>query len=290
MIAPELLELFFDPKLEDLVLKPEGIFFYREGRWNSSGAKALGEFPLEPFARHLAEKAGVCLGLTQPTSDGTWTFEHSGQVVVFRSHVAWSPLVLQGPEITLRRLASNQNHGLASFCKNSETSDQIRRHISNGSSILIVGATGSGKTSLAQSILDVIPQHERVLILEDTSELKAPNPISTKLLTRTDRFGFRSGAHWSLEELVFEALRMRPDRIVLGECRGREASAIFTAAQTGHRGLLTTLHAGSASEGLQRFARLAGDPAGAAVWDLVIHIEVNAETRSIKELKEIRNE
>lgn len=161
--------------------------------------------------------------------------------------------------------------------------------------MLIAGATGSGKTSLLTALLRQIPAQERVLILEDSPEIPVPNALSNKLLSRCDRFGFREGATWDLSHLVFESLRMRPDRLVLGECRGPEAQAIQRALMTGHGGVLTTLHAGSCAQALQRFQELvaAADSTPSAppvipLWDVVVHMETrpNGE-RHITEILEL---
>src|SRR5690606_30126692 len=81
-----------------------------------------------------------------------------------------------------------------------------------GKSFLVAGATGSGKTSFMTSILSLYPPSCRTLVLEDCAELPLPNELSTRLLTRKDVFGFREGATWDLEHLVYESLRMRPER------------------------------------------------------------------------------
>jgi pilus assembly protein CpaF len=141
--------------------------------------------------------------------------------------------------------------------------------------------------------MNEIPAKDRVVILEDSPELPIPNELSSKLLARSDRFGFREGAEWDLCHLVFECLRMRPDRMIIGECRGPEARAIHQALMTGHKGVMTTLHAGSCSEALHRFEELVLNSLKGPIlpskklWDLILHIKIQKNgSRKVEEVLE----
>lgn len=268
-----------DTSIEDIVLNPRGIFCYSRGEWRGP-LGLLGVATLQEWARKIAEHGGQNLGLTLPTVDAFLAFDAD---LFFRAHVAIAPLVLEGPVITLRRLPRLEAYALEDFQITGSERQLILQNLREGKSFLLCGKTGSGKTSFLTALLRHVSPHERVLILEDSPEIPLPNPLSTKLLCRNDRFGFRSGAHWDLSHLVFESLRMRPDRLVLGECRGPEAYAMVQALQTGHRGLLATIHAGSPEQALSRFAELAqAHPhhAGAdtrEVWDVILYLEENAQ-------------
>lgn len=123
-----------------------------------------------------------------------------------------------------------------------------------GESIIISGATGSGKTTLATDLLSNVPEHERILALEDTPELAPKHSHFLSLISRppnADGFG-----EVTLRTLLRQALRMRPDRIILGECRGPEVLDLLQAMNTGHRGLLATLHANSPRDALRRIELL----------------------------------
>lgn len=272
----ELKDLLADESVEDMVLSPRGLAYFSGGSWK-------GPFPspetqplaLQTLARHIAERACSTLGLTQPSVDAYLTIDER----TFRAHAVIAPLVMEGPEVTLRRLPSILRFSLSDFRAPSEFIETLVQAVAKGKSILVAGATGSGKTSLLTALLRLVPEHDRVLILEDSPELPLPNALSSKLVARSDRFGFRTGATWELSHLVFESLRMRPDRLVLGECRGPEATAIQRALMTGHGGIMTTLHAGSAEQALARFRELIeSDKNGSGIaapvfWDLVVHIE-----------------
>lgn len=266
-------DLFARTSVEDIVLSPRGLACFEKGEWHGpwESEDASGN-ALQLLARHVAELAGVTLGLTQPSVDAFLNAEG----YVFRAHAVIPPLVLEGPEITLRRVPSQGRFTLDHFKITPEARGALEAALRDGGSILVAGATGSGKTSLLTALLGLLRPCERVLILEDSPELPLPTPLSSKLLARCDRFGFRSGATWDLSQCVFESLRMRPDRLVLGECRGPEAKAIATALSTGHRGILATIHAGSCAEAIERFASLAHrtdmPTAPKPHWDFVVHM------------------
>jgi len=288
-------ELLSDASVEDIVLSPAGVSCYRQGRWSGPNPGPDSEpGNLMRMARGLAETAGMTLGLTQPSID---TFLALDGNRPFRAHVVIAPLALRGPEITLRRLPQAHRFHLQDFSEDPQQVRLLTDAARNGLSLLICGKTGSGKTSLASALLQLLPEFTRTLILEDSPELPLPNALSSKLLARPDRYGFRNGAAWELEHLVFESLRMRPDRLVLGECRGPEARAIAHALQTGHRGMITTIHAGSSRAGLERFEALVrATPQGRALaldglWDLVVHVsEQRPGVRRITEVLKVSAE
>ncbi|MES2770007.1 MAG: ATPase, T2SS/T4P/T4SS family [Bdellovibrionota bacterium] len=129
---------------------------------------------------------------------------------------------------------------------------------------LVIGATGTGKTTFLNCCLKLLNADDRTVIIEDTSELVIPNGVSTKLLTRKDSHGLLSPIDLTI--LIREALRMRPDRLVLGEVRGPEAKDLLLALSTGHEGSIGTLHAVSAQEALIRLEMLI--QLGAPQWSL----------------------
>src|SRR5690606_28842673 len=150
---------------------------------------------------------------------------------------------------------------------NSITEAQLRFvqiAIKERKNFLVVGATGTGKTTFLNCCLSLISQNERIIIIEDTPELLVPNSLSSKLLTRKDSQGLLTPIE--LTDLIKESLRMRPDRLVLGEVRGPEAKDLLLALSTGHEGSIGTLHAVSAQEALIRLEMLI--QLGAPQWNL----------------------
>ncbi len=136
--------------------------------------------------------------------------------------------------------------------------DQLRTAVAGRKNILISGATGTGKTTLLNSLANEIPNEERIFTIEDTAEIR---------LTKTHVISSESQSNTHKEEVSFDtllkaALRHRPDRIILGEVRGPEARTLLDAMNTGHEGTLTTIHASSAEGALRRIAALAVRAAG----------------------------
>ena len=129
---------------------------------------------------------------------------------------------------------------------------------------LVVGGTGSGKTSFLQSVLGRFLATERAVIIEDTQELHLPNSASCSLLTRQDPS--RTVGDITMDDLLKRALRLRPDRLVFGEIRGAEAKSLLMALATGHDGSFGSMHARTASEALLRLEMLI--QMGAPQWNL----------------------
>ena len=278
-------------EIEDIVLSSRGVFYFEKNSWQGPIQDPICEEKnLFILSRKIADRANITLGLTQPSADSYVDFQDKH---FFRAHVVIAPMSLRGTEITLRRISAPKNFQLHNFCEEKEILSKLRSSLTQKKSILIAGSTGAGKSSLLTALMNEIPDNDRVIILEDSPELPIPNDLSSKLSARSDRFGFREGAEWDLCHLVFECLRMRPDRIIIGECRGPEARAIHQALMTGHKGVITTLHAGSCLEGLNRFDELVQNSSKSnlitskKLWDIILHIKIqqNGE-RKIQEILE----
>lgn len=183
-----------------------------------------------------------------------------------RLHVAFPPLTRHGILVSLRRLPrifsdlTENKEGLVPETLPSRTWKQspfypfIAEAVRQGDSVLISGSTGSGKTTLASDLLEEVPHSERIIALEDTPELAPLHPHFLTLLSRpanADGFG-----EVSLRTLLKQTLRMRPDRIVLGECRGAEVLELLQVLNTGHKGSLATIHANSPRDALRRIELL----------------------------------
>jgi pilus assembly protein CpaF len=169
--------------------------------------------------------------------------------------------------------------------------------VSERASILVSGATGSGKSTLLRSLAAAIPDDERLVVIEDTNELVLPHSHVVHL----ECVPARDGSGIGIADLVANALRMRPDRILVGEVRTpREASALLEALSTGHEGSLTTVHAGSAAGAIDRLALLlarAGELGAAAIArhvaqgiDIVVHVvRDRGGSRSVREISAIED-
>ncbi len=296
----KLLDCYLDPSVEDLLLRPNFYCFYKHSQWHGPHpSQECAPEKIWSLARALAESSSQTLSLTLPVLDAVCEFFPG---VFFRAHVCIEPFVEEGPEICLRRIQQVPNFNLASFFESKVEMDQVVRAFNEGQSLMIAGATGSGKSSFLAGLLRQLPENCRVILLEDTKELPVPNQLSTRLLTRVDRFAYREGAKWGLSDLLRESLRMRPERLILGECRGSEAKIIHQALATGHRGLATTIHAGSAPEAILRFNALANDESNPSLshrrrllksmeiesiensWDMVIMLQLKNGQRRVSQI------
>jgi Flp pilus assembly CpaF family ATPase len=170
----------------------------------------------------------------------------------FRVAAALSPTSVRGPSMCIRK--HNPVHlKLDDYVKagaiTPEWAERLREMVRSHKNILVAGATSSGKTTAVNALLAEIPPEERILTIEDTPELKVISPNWVSLESNAQK-----GV--STRELVRLALRYRPDRVIVGEVRGGEAFDLLDAANTGHDGVIATLHASSALDALSRFETL----------------------------------
>jgi pilus assembly protein CpaF len=205
----------------------------------------------------ICQESGIIVDLNSPFGDGRWRD--------FRVHVGISPVVESEWMLTLRRQART-SHDISWLQTQKWASAQalelLKGLISQNKNFLVVGPTSSGKTTVLNCLLREIGENERAVLIEDTAELKLPNSCSVQMLTRFDSRKILNDI--DLSSLIRQALRMRPDRIILGEVRGPEAKDLLMAFATGHRGCIGTLHADSAAQALLRLEMLV--QLGAPQW------------------------
>ncbi len=164
-----------------------------------------------------------------------------------------APLALKGPALTIRKF-SKRKLDAEDLVRFDAISPAMARFldvcVSARKNIIVSGGTGSGKTTLLNILSNFIPPHERVITVEDAAELKLRHEHLISLESRPPNVEGKGAVH--IRDLVKNTLRMRPDRIVVGECRGAEALDMLQAMNTGHEGSLTTLHANTPRDGLAR--------------------------------------
>lgn len=163
------------------------------------------------------------------------------------------PVALRGPSISIRKFAKRKLEGrdLLTFGSlNQPMLEFLIVAVRERRNIVVTGGTGSGKTTLLNILSNFIPDTDRIVTIEDAAELKLVQPNLVALEARPPNM--EGKGHISIRDLVRNALRMRPDRIVVGECRGGEALDMLQAMNTGHEGSLTTAHANNPREALSR--------------------------------------
>jgi pilus assembly protein CpaF len=165
------------------------------------------------------------------------------------------PVVRPVPAVTIRKFTSRRytvDDLIGRGTLTRPLADFLAEQIRGGKTLLISGGTGTGKTTLLRILANSIPYHERIVVIEDTSELHIQKPNILAVECQTDTFK----TNISFDDLLKSALRWRPDRIILGEVRGIEARTLLDSFNTGHAGSLATIHANSAQKALCRFANL----------------------------------
>ncbi len=175
-----------------------------------------------------------------------------------RVHAVLPPIARRGPYLSIRRF-SKQLLGIGDLVKNgsmtAEVAELLKACVRARKNIVVSGGTGSGKTTLLNIISTFIPANERIIVIEDASELQLMQEHVLPMETR------RPDAHGkgevTIRDLVRSSLRLRPDRIIVGECRGGEALDMLQAMNTGHSGSLTTVHANTSKDALSRLETLA---------------------------------
>ncbi len=197
-----------------------------------------------------------------------------------RVHVVVPPLAIDGPCLTIRRFVTRAIS--LSDVAGPEVVFLLQWAVRARANLLVVGGTGSGKTTLLNALAAAIPPGERIITVEDAAELRLPSDHVVRLETRPA--SVEGTASISCRELVRNALRMRPDRLIVGEVRAGEALDMIQAMNTGHDGSMSTLHANGCDDALRRLETLVllagiGLPLDAvqdhlsAAVDFVVHVE-----------------
>lgn len=199
------------------------------------------------------------------------------------------PPLAERPVFTIRKRASvvfTLGDYVARSILSASAANIIRRAVSERQNILVAGGTGSGKTTLVNAILaEPALRSDRIVIIEDTKELQCPADDKVELLTKNTE------PRVTMTDLLRMTLRLRPDRIIIGEVRGPEALAMLKAWNTGHPGGVATIHANSAADALRRIEDLVGEASQvvprrsiASAVNLVIFIERTSVGRAVRKL------
>ena len=240
--------LLKDPSINEVMINDtRNIMVEKSGKTYFSGFSLQLPSDLDALVAALCQRIGKDLSPGRPYADGILS---DGS----RVHLIGPPATLGGTCITIRKFPS-LTFNLEDLASAEMMSPQMGQFLAWCATakinVLISGGTSSGKTTLLNALIGYISRTERLVTIEDTPELRIPHPNSVRTLSAPHSLGGISP-----RELIYNSLRMRPDRVIIGECRGGEALDMLQAMNTGHAGSMTTIHANTARDALSRLETL----------------------------------
>ena len=241
-------ELVEEEEVTEIMINgTQGIFIERKGRLFQWDKNFASKEKLEDVIQQIVAKCNRAVNEASPIVEAR--LENGARV-----NIVLAPVALNGPIVTIRRFPSHpigMTDLLAYGSLTQEAAQDLEKWVRAGYNIIISGGTGSGKTTFLNALSQYIPSTDRVITIEDSAELQLQGiPNLVRLETR-DSKGEGTTAI-TIRDLIRSSLRMRPDRIIVGEVRGSEAIDMLQALNTGHDGSLSTGHANSATDMLMR--------------------------------------
>lgn len=245
--------LLRDPSVSDILINgAKTVYVERRGRLERARITFANDAHLVKIIQRIVSRVGRRIDETSPMVDAR--LEDGSRV-----NAVIPPLALDGPLVSIRRFGSKPLRGTDLLTNQSIREDMLNflaNCVQARLNILISGGTGSGKTTLLNILSGFIPNDERVATIEDAAELQLQQEHVIRMETRPPNI--EGEGEVSTRDLVRNALRMRPDRIIVGECRGPEALDVLQAMNTGHDGSLTTIHANSPRDAMLRLEMMVG--------------------------------
>jgi pilus assembly protein CpaF len=287
-------DLLADPAVEEVMVNGPGrVYVERGGRIEPTEVRFGDEEELRNAIERILAPLGRRIDELSPMVDARLADGSRVNVVI-------PPLAIDGPALSIRRFGAKRpspDELVALGTLSIAQCELLRGAVAGRRSVLVSGGTGSGKTTLLNALSSFIAPAERVVTIEDAAELRLQQPHVVRLESRPASVEGRGEV--TVRDLLRNALRMRPDRIVIGEVRGAEALDLLTALNTGHDGALSTVHANSPADALSRLETLAlmaglGLPHEAIAEqvqrgiDLVIHLQRHPDgARRVVEIAEV---
>ncbi len=245
--------LLADDSINDILINThKQIYIERRGRLELSGARFKDEAHLLRIINKIVSTVGRRVDESQPMCDARLP---DGS----RVNVAIRPISVDGPLVSIRKFSKkplSMERLVASDSISREMGDLLVAAVAGRITILVSGGTGSGKTTMLNALSSFISHDERLITIEDAAELQLQQPHVGRMETRPPNLEGRGEIRQ--RELVKNALRMRPDRIIVGECRGEEAFDMLQAMNTGHEGSMTTIHANTPRDSIARIEQMIG--------------------------------
>jgi pilus assembly protein CpaF len=245
--------LMKDPTVSDILINGhKTVYVERQGRLEKADVSFSDERHLINIVQRIVGQTGRRVDETNPMVDGRLADGSRINAII-------PPLAIDGALVSIRRFGAAPIRMQDLVAKKSiplEMVEFLGACVQARLNVLVSGGTGSGKTTLLNSLSAFIPHDERVISIEDAAELKLQQPHVGRLETRPNNIEGVGAV--ATRDLVRNALRMRPDRIIIGECRGPEALDMLQAMNTGHEGSLTTVHANDTRDALGRLEMMVG--------------------------------
>ena len=287
-------ELIEDETVTEIMVNgPDAIFVERGGRLGKWDKSFTSREKLEDVIQQIAGRCNRVINESMPIVDAR--LENGARV-----NAVISPVALNGPILTIRRFPDTpitMDRLIALGSLTCECARFLKALVRARYSIVIGGGTGSGKTTFLGALSDYIPEDERIITIEDNAELKIQG-VENLVRLEAKMANMEGAVSVSIRDLIKTALRMRPDRIVVGEVRGGEAVDMLQALNTGHEGSLSTAHANSARDMLSRLETMTLMGADlpleairrqiASGVDILIHLgRMRDKTRKVLEITEV---
>lgn len=245
--------LLKDPTISDIMINGSStVYVERKGKLSRTKVKFANDAHLVKIIQRIVGGVGRRIDETQPMCDARLADGSRVNAII-------PPLALDGPLVSIRRFGAKPLLGEDLIRNDSITRDMLdylRAAVRARLNIVVSGGTGSGKTTLLNMLSGFIPSDERVATIEDAAELRLQQEHVIRMETRPANV--EGHGEVSSRDLVRNALRMRPDRIIIGECRGSEAFDMLQAMNTGHDGSLTTVHANTPRDAVMRLEMMVG--------------------------------
>ncbi len=239
--------LILDPDISEIMVNgPERIFIEKAGYLQAVPGVKLTPESLIVAVKNIARRLGADISEAKPILDSRLPDGSRVAAVI-------PPCSIHGVALTIRKFNSHKfkmKDLIDLGTVTAELAGQLEEYVVQRKNILICGGTGSGKTTLANILTEFIPNHERIVLIEDTAEIRIQKENVLRFEARREQNGLPAV---TIRDLLKTTLRHRPDRIILGEIRGGEAFDLLQLLNTGHSGTLSTVHANSAAQGISRF-------------------------------------
>lgn len=239
--------LLADPTISDILVNSHGtIYVERRGKLEVTNVAFKDDEHLMRVIERIVSSVGRRIDESSPMVDARLRDGSRVNAII-------PPLSIDGPVLSIRRFGAEplrMNSLIENKALTRDIADMLQMCVSARLNVLISGGTGAGKTTLLNALSAYIPEDERIVTIEDSAELQLQQPHVVRLETRPPNIEAKGEV--TQRDLVRNALRMRPDRIVIGEVRGGEAIDMLQAMNTGHDGSLTTIHANTPRDALAR--------------------------------------